>query len=98
MINDGIPPDQWNEILELLRRGEKIQAIKIYRETTGKSLRESKNAVEQMGQPVDLARNGVEPGKRPQHEPADPFAKKKSGCSIKFSLLGLGIILLWIAS
>lgn len=105
MVNDGIPPDQWNEILELLRQRKKIQAIKIYREATGKSLLQSKEAVEQMAQSgdiveqsVDLARRGVEPGKRPEHEPSDPFAKKRSGCSVKFALLGLGIVLLWIAA
>lgn len=34
------------EILDLMRRGQKIQAIKLYRERTGVGLKEAKDAVE----------------------------------------------------
>lgn len=37
------------EILDLLRQGNKIPAIRRYRELTGVGLREAKDAVEQMG-------------------------------------------------
>lgn len=37
-----------DEIVELARAGKKIEAIKIYRETTGASLAEAKSAVEQL--------------------------------------------------
>lgn len=37
-----------DEILALVRRGEKIQAIKLYRETTGADLVEAKQAVDRL--------------------------------------------------
>lgn len=49
---DGPPPPASiadNEILELLRRGNKIAAIKLYRERTGDGLKDSKEAVEALG-------------------------------------------------
>ncbi|PZV22616.1 MAG: hypothetical protein DCF12_20460 [Snowella sp.] len=36
------------EILELLRQGNKIQAIKLYRSLTQSGLKESKEAIEQL--------------------------------------------------
>jgi ribosomal protein L7/L12 len=46
-----------DEIQNALRRGNKIEAIKIYREMTGVGLKEAKDAVEamQIGQPVAVA-------------------------------------------
>lgn len=43
------------EIAELLRRGEKIQAIKRYREATGASLLDAKNAVEKLAADAGLS-------------------------------------------
>lgn len=42
------PPvqDHTQEYKQLLRRGQKIQAIKLYRERTGVGLREAKEAIE----------------------------------------------------
>lgn len=37
------------EVVELMRRGRKIEAIKRYRQLTGLGLKESKAAVERMG-------------------------------------------------
>ena len=36
------------EVLELLQQGQKIQAIKLYREITGVGLKEAKDEVEEM--------------------------------------------------
>ena len=36
----------WDEIDEFLRQGQKINAIKLYRETFGAGLKESKDAIE----------------------------------------------------
>ncbi|MBU2670155.1 hypothetical protein KOI35_42305 [Actinoplanes bogorensis] len=41
-------PDHDPELLAHLDKGEKIQAIKIYRDRTGASLADAKNAVEQI--------------------------------------------------
>ncbi|GAA2274531.1 hypothetical protein GCM10010415_47360 [Streptomyces atrovirens] len=38
-----------DEILDLVRRGKKIQAIKLYRENTGADLVEAKQAVDRLG-------------------------------------------------
>lgn len=40
------PTNSSSEIRDLLRRGQKIQAIKIYRERNGGGLKEAKDAVE----------------------------------------------------
>tara|TARA_R110002096_G_scaffold285473_1_gene479273 strand:- start:655 stop:912 length:258 start_codon:yes stop_codon:yes gene_type:complete len=37
------------QLIQLLESGQKIQAIKIYRETTGVGLKEAKEAVEALG-------------------------------------------------
>ncbi len=48
------PIPHWNtlehdaQLLDLIRRGEKIQAIKLYRERTGIGLKEAKEAVEDL--------------------------------------------------
>jgi ribosomal protein L7/L12 len=42
--------ERWTEIREALARGEKIQAIKLYRERTGAGLREAKEVIEQTAQ------------------------------------------------
>lgn len=42
---DPVPP----EVVELLRRGNKIAAIKAYREATGATLREAKALIESLG-------------------------------------------------
>jgi ribosomal protein L7/L12 len=44
---DGEVPGE-DEIRELLAKGQKIQAIRVYRERTGSGLREAKEAVEQI--------------------------------------------------
>jgi ribosomal protein L7/L12 len=50
----GISANQEGQIKELVAKGEKIAAVKLYRETSGVSLIEAKNAVEAImrGEPV----------------------------------------------
>ena len=48
--NAGTPTEPWPDVVELIQRGNTIQAIKLWRERTGAGLAESKHAVE------DLAR------------------------------------------
>ena len=75
---------QRHQINDLLQRGSKIEAIKIYRESTGVGLKEAKDAVE-----------AIEAGLEPR--PAgtnDPFAKK-SGC---FGVLALLMVVALIAA
>lgn len=42
--------DLRNEVVRLLERGSKIEAVKVYREQTGLGLKESKLAVEEIGE------------------------------------------------
>lgn len=83
-MSDPIPPGQLHLIHEALRRGHKIEAIKLYREATGQGLAESKDAVEAMvvGPAGSLpTAAGQSPGGRTPLPPFDPFEeKKKSGC------------------
>lgn len=43
------------DLLDLLRQGQKIQAIKVYRERTGAGLRDAKEAVERLAAQHDIA-------------------------------------------
>lgn len=45
---DGIPPDRMEAIVAALKSGNKIMAIKLFREATGVGLAEAKAAVEAM--------------------------------------------------
>jgi len=49
-IRDHAPaePDPMGEVRHLIGLGKKIQAIKVYREITGASLKDAKDAVERM--------------------------------------------------
>ena len=52
------------QVADLLRRGRKIEAIKVYRQATGASLVDAKNAVERVeaGYPMPPGRAGVAAG------------------------------------
>ncbi|MEY9876760.1 hypothetical protein ABH931_006271 [Streptacidiphilus sp. MAP12-33] len=45
-----LPVDADGEILELVRRGRKIQAIKVYRERTRVGLREAKDVIDRLAE------------------------------------------------
>jgi ribosomal protein L7/L12 len=50
-----LSPDTTQEILAAMRKGNKIEAIKIYRNATGLGLKESKDAIETAGQMLEAA-------------------------------------------
>ncbi|MBN2009755.1 ribosomal protein L7/L12 [candidate division KSB1 bacterium] len=72
------------QLLSALRTGKKIEAIKIYREATGKGLKESKEAVEAFIDEVKV-------------QYPDMAAKLKPGCSTSI-LLTMLFIALWVVS
>ncbi|GAA3385033.1 ribosomal protein L7/L12 [Cryptosporangium minutisporangium] len=79
-----LPREAYPEVLALLRKGEKIAAIKAYREQTGAGLKEAKDAVEHMErEPVEPApepRPASEPRPAPEPRPASeagPAAEKQ---------------------
>jgi ribosomal protein L7/L12 len=45
-MNQGLTPEQTREIAEVLAEGRKIEAIKLYREATGRGLAEAKAFVD----------------------------------------------------
>lgn len=51
--------DRMNEIRDLLRRRKKIDAIKVYRESTGSGLKEAKEAVEEMEASMGLPKSSA---------------------------------------
>jgi ribosomal protein L7/L12/endogenous inhibitor of DNA gyrase (YacG/DUF329 family) len=50
----SVAPDVFSEVREQIKRGKKIEAIRIYREITGSSLKDAKDAVQaiELGRPV----------------------------------------------
>jgi ribosomal protein L7/L12 len=67
MEDSRIPAhERKQEFLDALSQGQKIQAIKIYREMTGLGLKESKDAVEQLM--AEMAGKGI-----PDHERTQEF-------------------------
>ena len=55
-------PDPSPDILSLLREGQKIEAIKLYREQTGAGLKEAENAVESIGEKHGLLKAAQKSG------------------------------------
>ena len=52
---------QWHEIARLVRDGQKIEAIKLFRQMTGAGLKESKDAIEKLesGQTLEVANYAI---------------------------------------
>jgi hypothetical protein len=78
-------PDKMSEVRECIKAGNKIAAIKIYREITGLGLAEAKAAVEAM----QLDPNAPIPP-TPSNLPTN--APQKSGCSISMIALLAGLV------
>jgi len=83
-MNTDLTDSQRNEIKDLIKRGSKIEAIKIYRESTGVGLKEAKDAVEAIEAELEPRPTGTN----------DPFAKN-SGC---FGMVALLVVTALIAS
>ena len=95
----GMTPEKMNAIVSAISRGQKIEAIKLYREATGLGLAESKDAVEAMeiqppgSSPVNPGQL-VPEGRTPLPQ-WDPFEEKKKGClGVVALLIGIAVVLL----
>jgi Ribosomal protein L7/L12 C-terminal domain len=88
-MNSSPSPDRMNEVRSLLKAGNKIAAIKVYREITGVGLAEAKQAVEAM--PLDP--NAPSAGNLPTNAP------QRSGCSGMIAVIAgaAAIVGWWIA-
>jgi hypothetical protein len=82
-MNPSSSPDKLNEIRLLVSEGNKIQAIKLYREMTGLGLKEAKDAVEQM----------ASEGSAPVEGGLPTNASQKSGCFGMVAMLAAGALL-----
>jgi hypothetical protein len=85
------------EIQHLLQGGNKIQAIKVFRETFGVGLKEAKDAVEaiERGESLDLSRMAVQNANAPQNlqsNAANQKLVKKAGMIFGGSILASFII------
>lgn len=81
MTSNSIPPEVSQQIAACVFAGQKIQAIKLYREHSGKGLKEAKDFVESL----ETELRTKEPGKF-----AAPPAGK--GCLGMVAVLGLGAL------
>jgi hypothetical protein len=89
-VMDSSPsPDKMSEVRMLVKAGNKIAAIKVYREITGVGLAEAKAAVEAM--PLDP--NAPIPP-TPSNLPNN--AARKTGCSIGMIAMSVGLV--WAAA
>jgi ribosomal protein L7/L12 len=73
-----LPPEKAAEFESALFKGNKIEAIKIYRQVTGADLREAKTAVEKIEQEWR--------GSQPEKFAA---AASRKGCSTRLAAVGL---------
>lgn len=87
-MNPTNPEDQAGRIQDALFRGEKIEAIRIYREQTGVGLAEAKQAVEQVERELRAS------------APERFSAPAGKGCSVSAGALAvlaaIGGLLLWV--
>jgi ribosomal protein L7/L12 len=90
----GLTPEKRAAVMGAIRRKQKIEAIKIYREATGLGLAESKEAVEALEQWRGAAEGGSTFEERTPLPHWDPFAEKKKGCFGMIALL-VGGALTW---
>jgi hypothetical protein len=81
-------PDKMSEVRSLMKAGNKIAAIKVYREITGVGLAEAKQAVESMQLNPSDANTPAPPG-LPTNAP------QKAGCT---GMIALFAGLVWAAS
>jgi hypothetical protein len=73
------------QIKELLFKGQKIEAIKIYREKTGKDLKDSKDAVDAFEKEL-------------RNQNPEKFTSSGKGCSVGMLVFGIPFVFLavWI--
>lgn len=86
-MSNEINPDAAQQIANYIFAGQKIQAVKLYREHSGKDLKSSKDFVEALEREL----RAKDPGKF-----AAPAARK--GCLGMLAVLGLGALIVVIAA
>lgn len=57
-VDSGLSPDVMDEILDALQRGKKLDAVKIYKSSSGKSLMESKEFIEGLMKELEIEEPG----------------------------------------
>lgn len=82
------------EIQSLIQQRKKIEAIKLFRETFGTGLAESKDAVERMerGESIDISGIGVRTSQPRNSISVDPKVAKMLGLSVGGSIIGMVVI------
>lgn len=78
-MNEELPPEDMEKILEAIYTGQKLQACKLYKAARGTSLMEAKEFVEQLTE------------KLKQESPESFREVKSAGCASVLLLAALGI-------
>jgi streptogramin lyase len=80
------------EVAQLIRAGNKIAAIKLYRETFGVGLQEAKNAVERIerGEPITLTQARMEAAHAHHHTPSTAHPQLMPGATFNQKKAGGG--------
>jgi ribosomal protein L7/L12 len=81
---DFMSPAKRQEILQAVRSGQKIEAIKLVRDLTGCGLKEAKDFVE-----------SIESGNKPA-SPGKPAAKQGKGCSAVLAMAAVFVVLVCV--
>ena len=100
-MNEPIPQDVATQLQEALREGNKIQAIKIYREYSGAGLAEAKEFIEMHADQI-IAGGPVEgPGRGSSTPVAGGSPVRSGGCGVSTFILAAiigGSSLVWLLS
>lgn len=83
-MENELTPEQYQLVVDQLAEGRKLEAIKIYRTSTGKGLKEAKTEVDKLV-PQLIARD-------PQK-----FEKLKTGGGGCSAMILLGVSLVWVS-
>ncbi len=97
-MDPHLPPDRLAAIQDALRKRRKIEAVKIYREATGVSLKEAKDAVEAMPVPKDLppaSGPASAPGTRTPLPGWNEAPKERKGCFALVAALATAAAVVW---
>jgi hypothetical protein len=82
-----IDPKTQQKIIDMLGKGRKIEAIKLFREATAAGLKEAKEAIEDLDQSLS---NRGGPHIPPGHAAKEP--KAFSGCFSLFAIISISLI------
>ncbi len=82
-MNSSVPDEQLAAIKEALFAGRKIEAIKIYRQSTGGALKDAKDAIDELEAALRMA------------SPERFSTRKPGSCMTAFAFIGMAVLAAW---